>query len=499
MKKKIFLPMIAALIFSMGVVACNKPADESSKQPTTSSVPAKPKINVSAAGDKKQLEIDEEVQLSADQEGVAWKSSDEKIATVDASGKVKAVASGSVTITASKEGYQNGTISITVNKAPALATLHMEDADHYSADGWWASSSYGPGATPVYDRSSGNASDGKCIAYFGEGDKETLTFASDKAIKAELVVTMAASSAVEDLSAVENVKFNGAAISLAGKSFEGGSSSEFSEVSFGQVDIIAGDNVLLFEFLGSAPYLDDVLLYSKESATITPKPAPEKQQIQFTNAPENGYEVEEQSTITLAVNTTGVTFVSSDETKATVDNNGVVTGVAKGSVTITVKKDGMYANRATVKITEKIAAGEIRAEAENGTVNGAAPATADTDILIRSTSTGETCTAQWKAGAELAIKFNAANAGSYKLSLVGRAGGQYGMSDIEDLSAVISLKLNNANVTVPAIAITGRTFTAYEIGNVNLQAGENTIVVKALGEEDDKAPNIDFFKIVPNA
>ena len=73
------------------------------------------------------------------------------------------------------------------------------------------------------------------------------------------------------------------------------------------------------------------------------------------------------------------------------------------------------------------------------------------------------------------------------------------MGDIEDLSAVISLKLNNNNVTVPAIAVTGRTFTAYEIGNVNLQAGENTIVVKALGEEDDKAPNIDFFKLTPNA
>ena len=494
MKKKIFLPMIAALIFSMGVVACNKPADESSKQPTTSSVPAKPKINVSAAGDKKQLEIDEEVQLSADQEGVAWKSSDEKIATVDASGKVKAVASGSVTITASKEGYQNGTISITVKKPAALATFKMEEADHFAADGWWGTDANG--STPIYARSSGNASDGQCIAHMDNGDKETLTFTSDKAVKAELVVMMASRNVVEDLTAVMDVKFNDAAIAPINKAFDGGSSSEFAEVSFGQVDIKVGDNVLLFEFKASAPYMDDVMLYSKETATVAIKAVPAKETITITNTE---LTVEEGATLQLVGAPAGASYASSSEANATVDQNGLVTAVKKGSANIIVAKAGMISARVTITVTEHIAAGEIRAEAENGKIGDVAVAAEGTDILIRSTSTGETCTAQWKAGAELAIKFNAANAGSYKLSLVGRAGGQYGMSDIEDLSAVISLKLNNANVTVPAIAITGRTFTAYEIGNVNLQAGENTIVVKALGEEDDKAPNIDFFKIVPNA
>ena len=493
MKKKIFLPMIAAtLLFGVGLGACNKPAD--SKPSTTSQVPAKPKINVSAAGDKKTLNIDEEVQLSADQEGVSWKSGDEKIATVDASGKVKAIASGSVTITASKEGYTNGTISITVNKAPALATLKMEDADHFAADGWWGTDT--GGYTPVYARSSGNASDAQCIAHMDNGDKETLTFTSDKAVKAELIVMMASRSAVDDLTAVMDVKLNNAAIAPANKAFEGGSSSEFAEVSFGQVDLVAGDNVLLFEFKASAPYMDDVMLYSKETATVAVKAVPAKETITITNTE---LTVEEGATLQLNGAPEGATYVSSDETKATVSNTGLVTGVAKGSVNITVSKAGMISARVAITVTEKVVAGEIRAEAENGKIGDVAVAAEGTDILIRSTSTGETCTAQWKAGAELAIKFNAANAGSYKLSLVGRAGGQYGMGDIEDLSAVISLKLNNANVTVPAIAITGRTFTAYEIGNVNLQAGENTIVVKALGEEDDKAPNIDFFKIVPNA
>ena len=498
MKKKIFLPMIAAtLLFGMGLGACNKPADDSSKQPSTSSVPAKPKITVTAAGDKKQLELDEEVQLTADQEGVTWKSSDPTIATVDASGKVKAVGSGTVTITASKDGFTNGSISITVKKPAALANLKMEEADHYAADGWWGTDA--AGYSPIYARSSGNASDAQCIAHMDNGDKETLTFTSDKAIKAEIAVLMASRTAVDDLGAVMDVKFNDAAISLAGKAFEGGDSSNFVEVSLGQQDIKVGDNVLLFEFKASAPYFDDVVLYSKETAKIEIKAAPAKETITITNTE---LSVEEGATLQLTGAPEGATYISSDETKATVDNTGKVNAIAKGNVNITVTKAGMISARVAITVTEKIAAGEIRAEVENGTVGGKAITEAGddaTEVVKRPTSTGETCTAQWKAGAELTIKFNAANAGSYKLALVGRAGGQYGMSDIEDLSAVISLKLNNNNVTVPAIAITGRTFTAYEIGNVNLQAGENTIVVKALGEEDDKAPNIDFFKLTPNA
>ena len=278
MKKKIFLPMIAAsLLFGMGLVACNKPANDTSKQPSTS-VPAKPKINVTAAGDKKALEIDEEVQLTADQEGVTWKSSDPAVATVE-NGKVKAIAAGSVTITASKEGYQDGKITITVKKPAALANLKLEEADHFAADGWWGTAA--EGATPIYARSSGNASDAQCIAHMDNGDKETLTFTSDKAIKAEIAIMMASRTAVEDLGAVMDVKFNDAAISLAGKPFEGGDSSNFVEVSLGQQDIKVGDNVLLLEFKASAPYMDDVVLYSKKQRQSPPKLLQLKKQSQL--------------------------------------------------------------------------------------------------------------------------------------------------------------------------------------------------------------------------
>ena len=487
MKKKIFLPMIAAtLLFGMGLSACNKPADDSSKQPTTSSVvPAKPKINVTAAGDKKTLEIDEEVQLTADQNDVTWKSSDEKIATVDNTGKVKAIASGSVTITASKEGFTNGTISITVNKPAALATLKMEDADHYAADGWWGTAA--EGGTPIYARSSGNASDGQCIAHMDNGDKETLTFTSDKAVKAELVVMMASRNAVEDLTAVMDVKFNDAAINPVNKAFEGGSSSEFAEVSFGQVDLKVGDNVLLFEFKASAPYMDDVMLYSKEKATVAIKAAPAKETITITNTE---LTVVTGETLQLAGAPAGASYVSSDETKATVNDSGLVTGVAVGSVNITVKKEGMISARVAINVVRKAAAGEINVEIETGTPN------AETDsVTFRSASGNRNVTDAFPKDSYLTVKVNAASAGNYTMVWVARRSYSQGEFD-NKFATAFEIKMNNAAITTET-EVSGNSWADYTIADVALNQGENTLVIKALTEVNPI--NIDSLRFTPKA
>ena len=64
----------------------------------------------------KQLEVEVGGQLAlvADIEEVTWSSSDNLIATVSQAGVVEGVAAGTVTITASKSGYNPGTIEITV-------------------------------------------------------------------------------------------------------------------------------------------------------------------------------------------------------------------------------------------------------------------------------------------------------------------------------------------------------------------------------------------------
>ncbi len=470
MKKKIFLPMIAAsLLFGMGLVACNKPADATSNQPS-STVPAKPKINVTAAGDKKTLEIDEEVQLSADQQDVAWKSSDPAVATVDNTGKVKALASGTVTITASKEGYQDGRIAITVNKAAALANLKMEEADHFAADGWWGTAA--EGATPIYARSSGNASDGQCIAHMDNGDKETLTFTSDKAIKAEIAVLMASRTAVDDLGAVMDVKFNDAAISLAGKAFEGGDSSNFVEVSLGQQDIKAGDNVLLFEFKASAPYFDDVVLYSKETATITVKAAPAKETIAITNTE---LKVAVGETLQLTGAPEGATFASSDETKAAVDNTGKVTGVAAGNVNITVSKAGMISARVAVTVEKKAAANQAIVEIETGTCDPA-----EGGATFKNATGGYRVTDAFPVNAVITLNFDAPQAGAYKMVWTCRRSYNQGEFD-NKFTTAFEIKVNGTAIASEA-EVNGNSWADYEVAEVTLKQSQNVVTIKALTE-----------------
>ena len=470
MKKKIFLPMIAAsLLFGMGLVACNKPANDTSKQPSTSSVPAKPKINITAAGDKKALEIDEEVQLTADQEGVTWKSSDPAVATVE-NGKVKAIASGSVTITASKEGYQDGRITITVNKPAALANLKLEEADHFAADGWWGTAA--EGATPIYARSSGNASDGQCIAHMDNGDKETLTFTSDKAIKAEIAIMMASRTAVEDLGAVMDVKFNDAAISLAGKAFEGGDSSNFVEVSLGQQDIKVGDNVLLLEFKASAPYMDDVVLYSKETATIAVKQVPAKETIVITNTE---LKVAVGETLQLAGAPDGATYASSDETKAAVDQTGKVTGVAAGSVNITVSKAGMISARVAVTVEKKAAANEAIVEIETGTCDPA-----EGGATFKNATGGYRVTDAFPVDAVITLNFDAPQAGAYKMVWTCRRSYNQGEFD-NKFTTAFEIKVNGTAVASEA-EVNGNSWADYEVAEVTLKQSQNVVTIKALTE-----------------
>ena len=409
--------LAATLLFGMGLVACGNQGNSNGKQQTTSSVPARPKINATAPGDKKtvELEIDGEVQLTADQADVAWKSSDEKVATVDQTGKVKAIASGSATITASKEGYTSGSVSITVRKPAALGTLKMEDADHYAADGWWGTGD--DGSTPLYARTSGNASDAQCIAHMDNGDKETLTFASDKAIKAELVVMMAS-----------------------------------------RIDIKAGDNVLLFEFKASAPYMDDVMLYSKEAATITAKPAAAKDAIVITNTE---LAVTEGETLQLTGAPAGARYVSSDETKATVDENGLVSAVAKGSVAITVIKEGMLSARVSITVNEKVVEGSFLTEFEAGEQEGAA-------ITFKDATGGYRVTNAFPQGETLTVPINAPKAGKFTMIFVARIA--YSVTFDGNLASAFEIKLNG-NAVSTSVTLNGNSWTEYTIADVDLNNG----------------------------
>ena len=139
-KRKVVVPFMAFMLMA-GLAACTSEAQKSvvegSTPGTSASAPkpsssALPKLAVTAA--KNSIMVEETTTVSCEVAGVTWTTSDAKIATVNDAGVVTGVAAGTVTITAKKEGYKNGSVSITVTRPAAIATLHMEDALHESAD-----------------------------------------------------------------------------------------------------------------------------------------------------------------------------------------------------------------------------------------------------------------------------------------------------------------------------------------------------------------------------
>ena len=450
-------------------------------------------IKVTAAGGASSIIIGETLQLSADKDGVTWSSSNNAIASVDDKGLVTAVAAGDVTISAAKENYNSGSLALKITRPAATATLHMEDADHFSADGMWGTNYsgtiYGPGEeSPVYARSSGNASDGTCIAYMDNGDTEVLTFTSDKAVKAELVMMMAARSAVSDMSAVMNVKFNNVAIDLAGKAFEGGGDTNtFVEFSFGEVDIIAGNNVLDFAFLASSPYMDDLLIYAESSATIeVVKPAAKPDII----VEQESITVKEGKTAQINSDLTELSYKSANEAVATVSDTGLVTGVKVGTTTISISKEGYKTLRLPVTVTE--AEGVIAVSINEGTSEG--------DVVTFRTSRNLQAPYNyiidaWPEGAILTVAVNNEGAaGAFDMYIRCRASGGYQSTTEDDLATCMEIKVNGT-VVAGSGTVSGNTFTDYLFGEVSLNAGANTVTIEC----KTTVPTINMLRFLPKA
>ena len=514
MKKTKFLS-VAALALAFGLASCGGPAggQESGAEsaPATSAAAtsvAKPKITVSAEGDKKTLVMEETVQLSAKEgdkalTGVEWKSSAEAVATVDQTGKVTAVAPGTASISASLEGYNKGSITITVTRPAPIATLHFEDADHFAADGWWGTAA--EGWSPEYERTDGNASDQKCIAHMDEGDKETLTFTSSAAISAELVIMMASSDGVTDMSSVMDVKLNNTAIDMTGKALTGtGSSSTFGEFSLGTQNLIAGDNVLELSFKASAPYIDDLNFYSKQQSTIAVKAAPAKERIEVQLEAEatgiTAYIGEEtQITLTKPTDTTGVTYASSKESVATVDQTGKITGVALGTANITISKAGMYSARVEVTVEKKVVAGEIRVEAESAADIGSFHSYTDRTSGIQNGHSGGAYITGYDVTGPFTLNYTFTSPSAQQMTLIIAGASHYQMSEDFVFGVDGIIKLNDQVITpageakIESNQQMGAPTVEVTIGTVNVLQGENTFAI----EFPERAPALDCFRFMP--
>ena len=512
-KKALFPFLAGALLLTMGLTACNNAKSDKPASSGDTSEVEETKINVTAAGDKTTLKVGETVQLSADVEGVEWSTRAGTVVSVDKNGLVTALGAGSGKVTAKKDGYANGSITITVEKAPDREpnySLRLEEAEHYDPDDFWGMDLsewgmvgvMGPGDSPVEDNG-GATDDGTSLGWLTQGCKETMRFTSNKAAKVELGVTMAYNAEMS-LDGVLSVKFNGKEISMAGRTVaapeDGESYYEFNTVSFGQVDLIAGENVLEIEMLAQGPNMDKVVIFTSETLQIASVPAQAKPKIEVVEA-EIEIQVDGEKQIQVKNNLAGVAYKSADETVATVSDAGVVKGIKAGKTTVEVTKDGYKKATVNVTVKAKPVAGQIVIEAEDAIL----PEGTTIQMENGGTCSGGKSLGYFGAEQTFELKYTAAEAKEYKLSMVVSSAAVKsdfsGFADMELTNEVMTMKFNNTAIdlgshTLPGSSGWTKTWVEIDLGNINIVTGENTFSFAAITQ----GPNIDCIKLTdPNA
>lgn len=188
----------------------------------------------------------------------------------------------------------------------------------------------------------------------------------------------------------------------------------------------------------------------------------------------------------------GVTWESADATIASVSNAGLVTGLKKGEVSITAKKDGY--NNGSITIT--VNGNSIIVQVESGTSEG------DVVTFKDSHNVDTDMVNAWPQNAVLTLEFNAKKAGNYELHVFCRAHGGYQSTNTDVFADTMEIKINNAAVTLTGQA-EGGTFTDYKMADVALVAGKNTMTVKNLAADAEDGSTtistIDLFEFVPKA
>ena len=506
--KKALLPVLAsALLLTMGLAACNTPANNnttSGGQQSSSDV-VEEKIEITSEGNKKEIVVGETLKLTANVEGVSWSTKNTDIVSVSEDGLVTALKDGAARITAKKEGYANGVFTLTVLKAPereAKYHLGLEQAEHTPGmeEGWgayffgtWYS---GPFDTPV-ENNNGATPDGTSIGNLYTGCKEKLTFTSNKAGQVGIGISMAYATEV-NLAEALSLKFNGTELSLEGKTTVVPETEnnyyEFHAVELGDVNLLQGNNVLEVELIGSSGVnMDEVLIYTADTYELAVVPAVEKPKVTVA---ETDVKIQAEETAQIVSELTGLTYESANTEVATVSTTGLITGVAAGKTTITVSKENYRSAKVNVTVTAKPVANQVVLEAEDGIIpEGSSIQIQDSELCSGGKSIG-----YFSDGMTFSLKYTAEKAVEVDLSLVAAACEldmtTWAIKDM-DLSTNLSLTLNDAPISLTGKVLEGNTsfnfnnYVEVELGKVNLVQGENTFVLTAITQ----GPNIDCLKL----
>ncbi len=354
------LPLMAAFLIGLAV-ACGKPEPDPGHGQTT---PSQPQViavsSVSLDKTSVSLNVGESVTLAATvkpdnatNKTVSWSSSNASVASVDASGKVSAVAEGTATITA-KAGDKTATCSVTVTKkVVAVESVTLDKSSLELNEGETATLT----ATVKPDNASDKTvtwsssktsvatvdANGKVTAV-AEGNATITAKAGNKSATCSVTVT-------KNVVAVESITLDKSSLELT----EGETATLTATV---KPDNATNKTVTWTSSSSSIATVDQngkITAVSEGTATITAK-AGDKTATCSVTVKKNTVAVEsvtldkssleltegETATLTATVkpdNATNKTVTwSSDKTSvATVDANGKVTAVAEGTATITAK------------------------------------------------------------------------------------------------------------------------------------------------------------------
>ena len=192
-------------------------------------------------------------------------------------------------------------------------------------------------------------------------------------------------------------------------------------------------------------------------------------------------EMREGKTAQITSTMEGLTYASANNQIATVDANGLVTGVKAGETTITVSKEGNYKDaKVAVKVLEK--EGVITLDLASGVIapeGGFDPYTSGSSgFWLRNP----------KKDATLTYTFQAEKAGLFDLNFGLRGQGI-------NVAEAIAIKVNDADVAVSGTVNSQYSAVETIIGQANLKVGENTMVITALA---DSALYIKSIKLAPH-
>ena len=185
---------------------------------------------------------------------------------------------------------------------------------------------------------------------------------------------------------------------------------------------------------------------------------------------EANLEVREGKTAQITSSMEGLTYASANNQIATVDANGVVTGVKAGETTITVSKEGNYKDaKVAVKVLEK--EGIITLDLASGVV---AP---EGGFAEYNSSSSGFWLRNAKKDATLTYTFQAEKAGLYDLNF-GLRGSNIVLADN------FEIKVNDVAVALEGTVNTSYSAVEYIVGQANLKVGENTMVIKCLADNE---------------